>query len=540
MNEEKKYKLKKYAKVLLPILILCIVAVVQIFGIKWNGTPSELSVSSKEIQKQFKEALSNDKMLTIYGNTDRVAYEWFYDVGTIQSIYETNLTIYETGQWEEKVSECLDASDVFAFQFSKDINLNGYPVLTIKIYNQNTEDIVLYQLKDGILSFLANPIVNLMEDGAEISYPVYETEGILCLVLDSQNKVAVTALNSTADINQSDFLARNETSVDQIGLGNPSDTNQSTPDPKPTMMAEQVEGNLDSSSLTQQTSDINQSGSVNQIGNEIHTEISNENQSSFQSDRSSMEELVENADRDSLNKVEVLEKENSSLGVNHSDRDNSLDMTTKDSVDSNTTEQTMIEDRKPSGQAGSLTSSSNTTNSNRVISNGTQSLKDQYETDPVPEGKPLPVEPENQVVNHKKAYSCTLSIDCLTIKDNLNDLNSTKASYVPDDGYIMKSKKVIFYEGESVFDVLLRETQKAGIPMEYSMTPIYNSNYIEGINNLYEFDCGNLSGWMYSVNGWYPNYGCSRYVLSDGEEIKWRYTCDLGRDVGCEWLDDTK
>ncbi len=525
MNEEKKYKLKKYAKVLLPILILCIVVAVQIFGIKWNGTPSELSVSNKEIQTQFKEALSNDKMLTIYGNTDRVAYEWFYDVGTIQSIYETNLTIYETGQWEEKVSECLDASDVFAFQFSKDINLNGYPVLTIKIFHQNTEDIVLYQLKDEVLSFLANPIVNLIEDGVEISYPVYETEGILCLALDSKNKVAVATLNSLADLNQPeltpDLLIQPDNS-------------------KSTIMEEHKEGNLDSSSVTQQTSDMNQSGSVNQIGDEIHTEISKENQSSSQSDRSTMEELVENAERDSLSKVEVLDKENTSLGVNNSDKDNSLEMTTKDTVDSNTTDQTMIEDRKPSGQAGSLTSSSNTTNPNRIVSNGTQSLKDQYETDPVPEGKPLPVEPENQVVNHKKAYSCTLSIDCLTIKDNLNDLNSTKASYVPDDGYIMKSKKVIFYEGESVFDVLLRETQKAGIPMEYSMTPIYNSNYIEGINNLYEFDCGNLSGWMYSVNGWYPNYGCSRYVLSDGEEIKWRYTCDLGRDVGCEWLDDTK
>jgi hypothetical protein len=68
--------------------------------------------------------------------------------------------------------------------------------------------------------------------------------------------------------------------------------------------------------------------------------------------------------------------------------------------------------------------------------------------------------------------------------------------------------------------------------MEFSMTPIYNSNYIEGINNLYEFDAGELSGWMYKVNGWFPNYGSSRYVLKDGDVIEWVYTCDLGRDVG--------
>ena len=68
--------------------------------------------------------------------------------------------------------------------------------------------------------------------------------------------------------------------------------------------------------------------------------------------------------------------------------------------------------------------------------------------------------------------------------------------------------------------------------MEASWTPIYNSAYIEGIHNLYEFDCGNLSGWMYRVNGWYPNYGCSRYQLENGDVVEWRFTCDLGKDIG--------
>ncbi|MDR2296437.1 MAG: DUF4430 domain-containing protein, partial [Clostridiales Family XIII bacterium] len=75
-----------------------------------------------------------------------------------------------------------------------------------------------------------------------------------------------------------------------------------------------------------------------------------------------------------------------------------------------------------------------------------------------------------------------------------------------------------------------------GIHMEFENTPIYNSAYIEGINNLYEFDAGELTGWMYKVNGWYPNYGCSRYRLAAGDVIEWHYTCDLGRDLGAEWL----
>ena len=37
---------------------------------------------------------------------------------------------------------------------------------------------------------------------------------------------------------------------------------------------------------------------------------------------------------------------------------------------------------------------------------------------------------------------------------------------------------------------------------------------------------------MYKVNGWFPNYGCSRYQVEDGDVICWVYTCDLGADVG--------
>lgn len=173
---------------------------------------------------------------------------------------------------------------------------------------------------------------------------------------------------------------------------------------------------------------------------------------------------------------------------------------------------------------------------NRVYSDGKSTMKDKYDTDPVPEGKPMPVEPENQEVNNKKAYTCTFSIECATILNNLPDLDPDKRELVPSDGVILAPTTVTFYEGESVYDVLQRVCKENGIHMEASWTPVYNSAYVEGIHNLYEFDCGALSGWMYAVDGWYPNYGCSRYQLKDGEKVEWRYTCDLGRDVGCDWL----
>ncbi|MDO4581276.1 MAG: DUF4430 domain-containing protein [Bacillota bacterium] len=128
--------------------------------------------------------------------------------------------------------------------------------------------------------------------------------------------------------------------------------------------------------------------------------------------------------------------------------------------------------------------------------------------------------------------TCTISISCATILDNMELCDPAKQELVPADGVILAATAVQFTAGESAFDLLLRVCQSNGIHMEYVNTPMYDAAYIEGIANLYEFDAGELSGWMYQVNGWFPNYGCSRYQLADGDVIKWVYTCDLGYDVG--------
>lgn len=129
--------------------------------------------------------------------------------------------------------------------------------------------------------------------------------------------------------------------------------------------------------------------------------------------------------------------------------------------------------------------------------------------------------------------TCTLTIRCDTLLDQLDRLDAGKAALVPEDGVIF-SQKVTFTQGESVFDILQREMRQAKIPLEFSSTPLYNGAYIEGINNLYEMDAGPQSGWMYQVNGVYPGYSCSQHQLSDGDTVIWRYTLNRGRDIGGE------
>lgn len=97
---------------------------------------------------------------------------------------------------------------------------------------------------------------------------------------------------------------------------------------------------------------------------------------------------------------------------------------------------------------------------------------------------------------------------------------------IPKDGVIYNPKEVLFQEGETVFDVLLRETRANQIHMEFSSLP---TCYVKGIQNLYEFDCGKQSGWLYQVNGKIPNHGSHQYHLSKGDKIEWIYTCTGGK-----------
>ena len=125
----------------------------------------------------------------------------------------------------------------------------------------------------------------------------------------------------------------------------------------------------------------------------------------------------------------------------------------------------------------------------------------------------------------KSQSACTVTIVCTEILQHMDDLKKGKAPYVPSDGVILARTKVTFSSGETVYDVTRRVCTDCSIQIEAAYTPVYGSYYIEGIHQLYEFDCGEHSGWTYTVNGTSPNYGSSDYVLSSGDQIVWYYTC---------------
>ena len=126
------------------------------------------------------------------------------------------------------------------------------------------------------------------------------------------------------------------------------------------------------------------------------------------------------------------------------------------------------------------------------------------------------------------ALSATVTINCKTAVEYTGS-NVTEADILSD--FVVK-----FNEGDTVYDVLVKACKLNKIQFEYVGSG--DSVYIKGINYLYEFDCGDLSGWEYSVNDKFPSVGCNAFKLSDGDSVKWLYTCDLGEDIGNKYKGD--
>ena len=117
----------------------------------------------------------------------------------------------------------------------------------------------------------------------------------------------------------------------------------------------------------------------------------------------------------------------------------------------------------------------------------------------------------------------TMSIRCNAVK------NDKKPDYIPEDCVILDDTEFTVSEGDTAYDILLEASKRYDIRIDNRGT--VGNAYIAGIADLYEFEYGDLSGWMYRVNGEFPDVGCQSYTLSDGDRIEWLYTKNIGKDL---------
>lgn len=141
--------------------------------------------------------------------------------------------------------------------------------------------------------------------------------------------------------------------------------------------------------------------------------------------------------------------------------------------------------------------------------------------------KPKTTSPKenNGKVTHTTSseINCSITIECKSILDNMDDLKKGHESYVPKNGIMLENYKTTLKSGSTVYDLLKKACNDKGIT--YTAKDTMYSVYIVGINNIDEFDCGKQSGWMYNVNGKYPNISVDSKKLKDGDKVVFTYTC---------------
>ncbi len=109
----------------------------------------------------------------------------------------------------------------------------------------------------------------------------------------------------------------------------------------------------------------------------------------------------------------------------------------------------------------------------------------------------------------------------------------TYSIVISDTEIPLPPTEVEINEGDTVLDALIKITMEKKIQMDYRGGQGATA-YVEGIDNLYEFDRGQGSGWMYRVNGIFPDRGAGVVPLLPGDRVEWLYTTNLGVDLGAD------
>ena len=140
---------------------------------------------------------------------------------------------------------------------------------------------------------------------------------------------------------------------------------------------------------------------------------------------------------------------------------------------------------------------------------------------------PAPTNPPHtnpSTTTTQKAKTVTLIIDCSNAV-KYKDKTGKDVTIPPNTNGIILRTEVELEDGDTVMSVLKRAAKDRGIDIASTF------DYVKGIGGLREKNCGGSSGWLYSVNGVYPNVGAEQYEISAGDVIKWEYTVEQG-DTG--------
>lgn len=117
--------------------------------------------------------------------------------------------------------------------------------------------------------------------------------------------------------------------------------------------------------------------------------------------------------------------------------------------------------------------------------------------------------------SEQKTLSAEITVDCTRVSDKLDE------SYGVSNGYAIKDSKVSFRQGDTLLEVFEACAKENKLHFDNS------DGYISGIANVYAGDFGDMSGWLYYVNGEIPEVGAGEYILCDGDKAEFVYFVDF-------------
>ncbi|HDX9614076.1 DUF4430 domain-containing protein [Bacillus toyonensis] len=139
----------------------------------------------------------------------------------------------------------------------------------------------------------------------------------------------------------------------------------------------------------------------------------------------------------------------------------------------------------------------------KVVNQPKETPKQEQKVDPNKENKTIPTPPVEELKPPQP--------------DPIPKAKQVTISVKGHEGYLLGAKKVDVQEGDTVYKVL----QRTGLDVDASGSK--DSIYVKGINDLYEKDIADTSGWKYRVNGAFPNRSAGVVTVKPGDTIEWVY-----------------
>jgi hypothetical protein len=216
---------------------------------------------------------------------------------------------------------------------------------------------------------------------------------------------------------------------------------------------------------------------------------------------------------------ETKSKEDQASHNAHSDKDKSGNSNT-----SNSGSKSVGQDKKSSMDSNVKNSTGSPTNKTTEKTQ-TSHAKD---TAKIPEQKTE--KSSNNTSQTKSSATINTNTNSQTVKTNQAEESAVSIDVKGDSqkGTILSVSKAAYKKGDTVLTMTLNLLKQKGI--QYSVRGSGATAYLEGIDNLYEFDDGPLSGWNVILNGKLLSKSAGAMKLTNGDHIVWSYTTDYKKD----------